>query len=97
MRRFGLGFTLIEIIIVVAICGILITVTLFGLSCNGNCASVPCSETAPCVVGGLNYPIGTMCAAGVEGSVCDTNGLFPDCVCRNSVGRGNVLAAVCVK
>jgi prepilin-type N-terminal cleavage/methylation domain-containing protein len=91
------GFTLIEILVVVAIGGVLITLTLFGLSCDGTCASVPCSETAPCTFAGNTYTIGNACAAGVEGSVCDSNGLFPDCVCRNSVGQGNVLRAVCVK
>jgi prepilin-type N-terminal cleavage/methylation domain-containing protein len=96
MRGSRLGFTLIEILVVVAIGGVLITLTLFGLSCDGTCASVPCSETAPCTFAGSTYTIGNACAANVEGSVCDSNGFFPDCVCRNSVGPGNVLRAVCV-
>jgi prepilin-type N-terminal cleavage/methylation domain-containing protein len=96
MRGSRLGFTLIEILVVVAIGGVLITLTLFGLSCDGTCASVPCSETAPCTFAGSSYTIGNACAPNVEGSVCDSNGFFPDCVCRNSVGPGNVLRAVCV-
>ena len=97
MRRSSRGFTLIEILVVVAIAGVLVTLALRGLSCDGTCASVPCSETAPCTFAGATYTIGNACAAGVEGSVCDSHAFFADCVCRNAVGQGNVLRAVCVK
>jgi len=98
MRRISRGFGLVELVIVVVIGGLLFTLTVFAMTCSSTCASVPCSEAAPCTFGGATYTIGTACAPGVAGTVCEKHFWpFADCTCANVVGPGNSPKAVCIK
>jgi prepilin-type N-terminal cleavage/methylation domain-containing protein len=98
MHRISRGFGLVELVIVVVILGVLVTVVVFAMNCSGTCTSVQCSETAPCTFCGATYTIGTACAAGVAGTVCEKHFWpFADCKCADTVRPGNVLKAVCIK
>lgn len=92
------GFTLVEVLLVVAGVLIVTTVVIYGSTCSGTCTAVACSESAPCTINGTTYTIGSACAAGIAGTVCEDNWFpFADCYCRDSIGQGNVPRPVCVK
>ena len=99
MRKINRGASLFVIVLVVVVIGgMTFTGIALGLSCDGTCASVTCSETAPCTFNGATYTIGTACAPGVVGTVCKAHWWpFADCLCANAIGQGNVLRAQCVK
>lgn len=93
------GAALLVVVLVVA--GIVLLVSVFvidGSTCSGSCASVACSETAPCTINGTLYTIGQACAPGVAGTVCEDNWWpFADCTCVNAIGQGNVARSLCFK
>jgi hypothetical protein len=88
----------VVVLAVVVIGGITIVVVIKGMACDARCATVACTEQAPCVVGGTTYTVGSVCAAGIEGTVCVNHTWpFADCTCGNMIGQGNVPKAVCYK
>ena len=95
------GMTLFELLLLLGF--VVLVVSVGGLAtqdCTGGtgCATVACSEAAPCTVNGNVYTIGNVCAPGVAGSVCKDIAFFADCTCRDVIRpQGQVPAAVCAK
>lgn len=99
--RYVQGLTLLELMLLLGL--VVLVVSVGGLAtqdCTGGtgCATVACSEAAPCNVGGNLYTIGNVCAAGVAGTVCKDITFFADCTCQNVIRtQGQIPAAVCAK
>ena len=88
----------VVVLAVIVIGGLIILITIQGMACDTRCASVACTEAAPCTIAGTTYTIGAACAPGIDGSVCvDHTWPFADCLCGNTIGPGNVPKAVCYK
>jgi len=98
MRKKEWGVALADLIIISCICGLAILIAVKGEECNGKCASVQCTEEQPCDFNGVKYTLGSACAPGTTGTVCQSHWWpFKDCTCATSVGTGGALKTICYK
>lgn len=83
-RRWSPRARLIAAVVAVAVSVILasaLTEVLWG--CDGNCSLIQCSTTSPCITRLGKFTTGNVC--GLEGTLCDSNLLWPDCYCRTRI------------
>ena len=96
MREQNLGLTLAEVVIPAAVIGLAVLVVVVGEACNGTCAAVQCTESAPCTINGASYTAGSICAS--PGSVCVKHSWpFADCLCATVIGQGQLPRPSCFK
>ena len=91
------GFTLVEILVVGGVIVVVFVGVINSVTCSGTCATVACTESAPCTFGGKQYVDGKVCAAGVEGTVCEKHWFAADCKCITAIGPGGIPTAGCKK
>lgn len=98
------GIELMIILGIVVVIGGVFIVTLDGVTCSGQCATVKCDNISPCPMdtdgdGKLDECYaGKMCASGVAGTICEDNWWwFDDCICANKAPQKGTCKAVCVK
>ena len=104
-RQSGLGMIgfLIALGIVIVVGGIFY-IGIDGVTCEGQCASVQCTNASPCPIdtdgdGKVDECIvGTVCTAAAGGTICEDNWWwFDDCICANQTPTPGACKAVCVK
>ena len=99
MRKIrNLGVALSTVVIIAGGFALIVLIVITGEDCSGTCASVACTEAAPCMVAGKPYTAGSVCASGVYGSVCKSHWWpFKDCLCTDVIGPGGLPRPSCVQ